>query len=105
MSLPPTINNFDNTAVYYFLFIQGADYLRSDGTIVLTVGADDDFLSRVSGGSNNHWTTFEEALSPDNGIKARFHQIIDQFKREGGREDPKPACTPEGECQRHHKGV
>ncbi len=78
------------------ILLQGADSLRSDGTIVLTVGADNQFLSQLSDGNNNHWPTFEAALSSNNGIKARFHHIIEQFKRAGGKEDPRPACTPEG---------
>ena len=78
------IYRVESIVIQYFILTQGADDLRSDGTVVLTVGPDDEFLSRLANGDNNHWKTFEEALfptDPNQGIKARFNQIIDQYKR------------------------
>ena len=73
-----------------FYITQAADTLWSEGTIVLTIGANDEFLTQIANGNNNHWTNMDEALSRDGGILARFQEIINQHKIDAsvaGREE------------------
>ncbi len=81
-----------------FCITQAADTLRSEGTIVLTIGANDEFLSQIANGNNNHWTNMDEALSHDGGILARFQEIINQH-------EIKPEEVHDTVRQTHAEGV